>query len=699
MVDRVFGWLVDVCRMRQETPITKNFLGSEFSETTFNMTVLVGTVRDVVLLHGDVDEKINYEGNKRFLSFLEQFRVERGSKRRKKCHDTQTFADRNEELQFSQRILDQWKSLDPPGRFLEVDNKGWLRVVCDMVAGFVINRALQTDEVQRHAPVDQSSSTGMVLPVSKAWKSLQEKLNSPSSSTKLVAKSQSISDAVAEAVAAGLKHNATLTILDLSCNDIGDIGGAAIGDAIRHNSTLTSIRLGSNNIGAVGASAVADAIRHNSTLTTLNLRSNKFGNHGASLVASALKINSTLMTLDMSDNHIGKAGVFALANAIRNNSKLMTLDLGQNSIGDAAASALANAVKHNSSLRMLCLRFNNIGDAGASAISDAIVHRPTLTTLDLRYNKIRDAAALAHALTCNSMLTTLILVGNRIRDSSVLADAIRNNSTLKTLHLESALRGSGVSAIAAAVKHNTSLTDLHLGSNEAGNAGASAIADMMRHNYTLTTLNLHRNQIGDERARAIAGAIKRNSTLTSLDLSYNHFGNAAASSLAHAIKHNSTLRELHLQGNIFSGSGASALADALNFNTMLTVLDLWKCEVDDVTAQVTEALHRNSGLRSLCRQLGKPLEERLASIGVQGMNQKSVFCNRPGPGTIAANASLVHRLLRPTLASLADSSILKQETAPPLASCEQRIPSTPRSCPAGTVSTDNGEQPLFPFLG
>jgi hypothetical protein len=73
-----------VCDMSHRRQWYKSrFFGKTCWFPRSTMTVLVGTVHDVVL-RGDANETIKYEGNKRFQSFLEQFQAELGSKRRKK---------------------------------------------------------------------------------------------------------------------------------------------------------------------------------------------------------------------------------------------------------------------------------------------------------------------------------------------------------------------------------------------------------------------------------------------------------------------------------------------------------------------------------------------------------------------------------------------------------------------------------------
>ncbi|XP_068732911.1 protein NLRC3-like [Montipora capricornis] len=152
---------------------------------------------------------------------------------------------------------------------------------------------------------------------------------------------------------------------------IGDGGAAILADAMATNSTVTLLDLSFNEVGDSGAAALAKAIEVNSTLTELDLSRNRIGISGADALAKAMRSNSTLTSLDLSYNEIGDSGVDELAQAMRSNSTLTYLSLNGNEIGDSGAVALAKAMEINSSLTYLYLSDNEIGDSGAAALAQA----------------------------------------------------------------------------------------------------------------------------------------------------------------------------------------------------------------------------------------------------------------------------------------------------------------------------------------
>ena len=72
-------------------------------------------------------------------------------------------------------------------------------------------------------------------------------------------------------LAAGLAQNASLTKLDLSCNNIDDVGVTALAKSLHGNTTLKHWRFWDNKqIGVAGFAALADLLEVNTTLEKLD---------------------------------------------------------------------------------------------------------------------------------------------------------------------------------------------------------------------------------------------------------------------------------------------------------------------------------------------------------------------------------------------------------------------------------------------
>jgi Ran GTPase-activating protein (RanGAP) involved in mRNA processing and transport len=378
--------------------------------------ITVGTVHDVVLGHTR-DETV-YEGNSRFHSFLKQChlatrRVTRSRSALLDGSDPDGMLQNGKNVWIDRRVLDQWKSLDPPGRFLVHGEWGWLQEVPDKEALARINNRMERDGmVRKKEPVNQSSSSELTLPVSESWVKVQTKLNDSVETLDLRQHCCRPGDTLATALAEALEHNSTYTTIDLRFNSIGHVGAAAVARILQLNSALTTLDLSHNKIGDGGCIALGNAITHNSTLRALRLHENYIAAPGCIALANALKSNSTLRDLDLGSNHeIGEQGVAVLAEAIMHNSTLVMLDLSSNEIGNIGGAAIANAIRNNSSLTTLNLSHNKIFADGASAVANALKCNTALVELNLRHNFIETAGALA------------------------LADALQYNSSLMKLNL------------------------------------------------------------------------------------------------------------------------------------------------------------------------------------------------------------------------------------------------------------------------
>ena len=189
---------------------------------------------------------------------------------------------------------------------------------------------------------------------------------------------QGIDDAAAAVLASVLKINTTLTILDLSANNIGPSGAESLATTLKTNTALTILELSANIIGPAGAESLATALKTNKTLTILDLSYNNIGPAGAESLAAALKTNTTLRNLYLSLNNIGPAGAESLATALKTNTTLTNLDLGFNNLGSVEAESLATALKTNTTLTNLGLHGNYLGPAGDESLGKALETNTTL---------------------------------------------------------------------------------------------------------------------------------------------------------------------------------------------------------------------------------------------------------------------------------------------------------------------------------
>ena len=71
---------------------------------------------------------------------------------------------------------------------------------------------------------------------------------------------------------------------------------------------VTELRLNECKLGEGGAQAIAAALRVNTTLTNLNLGANSLGEGGGQAIADVLRVNTTLTNLNLYDNWLEEGG-------------------------------------------------------------------------------------------------------------------------------------------------------------------------------------------------------------------------------------------------------------------------------------------------------------------------------------------------------------------------------------------------------
>ena len=144
----------------------------------------------------------------------------------------------------------------------------------------------------------------------------------------------------AKAISEMLKVNKTLTMVDLSDNEIGAYaknndgrapwipspeGPAALADGLKANSTVQQLHAQNNGLGPEGAKSFGSMLEHNNTLTLLDVSGNNMGAEGAASLAEGLKANTGVQQLDASSNSLGPEGAKALAASIAENSTITSV--------------------------------------------------------------------------------------------------------------------------------------------------------------------------------------------------------------------------------------------------------------------------------------------------------------------------------------------------------------------------------------
>ena len=237
-----------------------------------------------------------------------------------------------------------------------------------------------------------------------------------------------------------------LTMLGLSCNDLGESGILEISQALKVNSTLKVLFLSLNDIGVNGAKSLAVALCHNHTLEHLNISNNKIMDDGMIAISECFKIIggnklklSCIKSLDVSANCLTSHSRTAVTTIIQEGA-LLSLGLSYNGLDESDTYEICKALQTNLTLKQLFLSSNNIGVTGALSIAVTLCHNHTLEDLDISNNEILDdgAIAIAECLKTNKTLKSLNVSHNNITEIGAIeiVDVLKFNYVFKTLRVD-----------------------------------------------------------------------------------------------------------------------------------------------------------------------------------------------------------------------------------------------------------------------
>lgn len=218
-------------------------------------------------------------------------------------------------------------------------------------------------------------------------------------------------------------HDASLTLLNLSCEGIGSEGVQELSNSC--SSFYTASTSSSSPFyhlhDKVGeekkeeecfATTTTAQTGWHSPLVALWLESNDIYPRGAVALTKVISASPSLKYLYMAHNSINNSGVTALSNVVM--AQLQVCNFADNEIGPLGGRAIANNLRSShSAVSTLILESNHLRDDGAIAIAESLKDNTTLKVLDLRYNHIglKGIKAFRDLLVKDNMTLQVLLLG------------------------------------------------------------------------------------------------------------------------------------------------------------------------------------------------------------------------------------------------------------------------------------------------
>eukprot|EP00941_MAST-03F_sp_MAST-3F-sp1_P000567 g567.t1 len=395
-----------------------------------------------------------------------------------------------------------------------------------------------------------------------------------------------------KALVESLKGNVTLTFLDLTHNDLGALSGRYVKKLLRQeNSGICKLILSTNFLGVEGAKRIAAGMRDNPSLEVLNLSHNAIECAGTIYILNALETAPRLRELNLEANAISSGGAAEIGMILSKNRTLKTLVLSNNNLRDVGILCMKEGLRSglNCSLQILHLSNCGIGATGATAIADALIKRTCVEEKKESQSMFGICNLSELSLSCNKRLGP--------KGATEIARVLQNSSKLKSLDLGNCNIGSeGIFAIAK-VLGKASLKPMPLlhtvDEKDTAERKKSFLlsptfsnkplhphnlppppppsppnvmkkmtedeSDDKRSCCSLETLFLYGNRLNMAKGSECARLLGRSPTLKTLSLADNRIDDDGASALAALVRCSRSLTQLDLEGNRIACRGATAL--------------------------------------------------------------------------------------------------------------------------------------------
>ena len=246
-----------------------------------------------------------------------------------------------------------------------------------------------------------------------------------------------------------LTSNNTLSVMDISDNDIGPDGCQYLADC--RNISLKKLIISRCKLGASGADSIGIMMCHNKSITSVDLGDNSIGDDGLEKLVEHLKPKTT-EHLALQNNNITSDGANHLKRLLSIN-HLNSIELGKNLLKDKGIDLILQSVTTT-------VKYIGLADTGMTSSCCSMVtaiHK----IRSLRFTLPDICDNISNSLTNDTVLEELTLCnGNNDAYHTIINGISRNNCIKKLEFCNGHLHYQTISALAHIIKFNKNVTEL-----------------------------------------------------------------------------------------------------------------------------------------------------------------------------------------------------------------------------------------------
>ena len=268
-----------------------------------------------------------------------------------------------------------------------------------------------------------------------------------------------------------LTINKTLTLMDISGNDIGPDGCEYLANC--RNISLSKLIMDNCKLGVSGADNIGKMLCHNKSITSVDLGHNSICDDGVKKLVEYLKFNKTIKHLGLWDNKITTSGAEYLKELFcLNCTTVNNIQLSDNPLRDEGVDLILQSITNT-------MEYISLYGAGMTSSCSSVYlafHKfesVSFTPLD-NYDGISDSLA------DTTVLKELKLVRGTDTSNHKMIDALKRNNSIKKLRFKyGQLYYQTLSDLVEVIKVNNSITDLIMDDVDISSSDYLLLADLL----------------------------------------------------------------------------------------------------------------------------------------------------------------------------------------------------------------------------
>ena len=287
-----------------------------------------------------------------------------------------------------------------------------------------------------------------------------------------------------------LTSNNTLSVMDISNNDIGPDGCQYLADC--RNISLNKLIMSKCNLGVSGADKIGIILCH-SSITYVDLGINSIGDVGVEKLIEHLKSNKTIKHLGLYDNDITSNGAYHLRKLFSlNHTTVNSIKLDDNPLKDEGVDLILQSITIN----MEYVGLYNTGITSSCSSVSTVLHK----IKSISFTPPDNCDSISDSLANTTVLEELDLSGGSDTAYHTMIRGInRNNSIKKLTFSRSYIHHQTISDLVQVMKSNKTITELTMSEVNVSRSGYLLLADVLTMNTSIKKMYIHPSILVDEK--------------------------------------------------------------------------------------------------------------------------------------------------------------------------------------------------------